>query len=194
MIKSFSYDDLRLPSGIIQSGSLSLAVSPQVNQLMNEVIDQLEGTINYNTIFSLVRKVVKKATGHERVGIGLALADLPSQLGAFWQVGGNFIIMNEVLLRALKAAKRPEREVNSFIFVILMHEYIHSIGYFEEIQARDLTSSICASLFNQDHPAFAIATTDPWQVYPFLMNIQTRGNSEMKVVHNFDTDSTSYII
>lgn len=173
---------------------LSSFVTKRTEELTTEVQDQLNEKTNYNSIFSLVRKVVKMATGNERVGIGLALADLPPQLGAYWEVGGNFIIMNENLLFALKAAKRPVQEVNSFIFVILMHEYLHSVGYLDENYARDLTSVICANVFSKDHPAYALATADPWKVYPFLMRVPPRGNGTIRIVPNFDTDSTPYIM
>ncbi|MEM0136761.1 MAG: hypothetical protein QXU18_16290 [Thermoplasmatales archaeon] len=149
---------------------------------------------NYNSIFSLVRKAVKSVLGKERVGLGLALADLPSQLGAFWEVGGNYIVMNRNLLDALRLAERPNKEINSFVFVILMHEYLHSLGILDEYKARVLTARICASIFEQGHPAYEIGTKDPWQVYPFLARIPNGNGRNLVIVNNFDSDNVPYIM
>ncbi len=130
----------------------------------------------------------------ERVGLGLALADLPSQLGAFWEVGGNYIVMNKNLLDALKYANRPRDEINSFIFVILMHEYLHSLGILDEYKARAMTARICATIFEEGHPAYELATKDPWQVYPFLMQVPNGKGENFKIIGNFDSDTVSYIM
>jgi hypothetical protein len=149
---------------------------------------------DYNTIFSLVRKTVKSVLGRERVGIGLALANLPAQLGAFWEVGGNYIVMNRNLLDALKHANRPREEVNSFVFVILMHEYLHSLGILDEYKARATVARICATIFEGGHPAYELGTRDPWQVYPFLANAPSGNGENLKIVENFDSDTVSYIM
>ncbi len=149
---------------------------------------------DYNSIFSLVRKAVKKATGRERVGIGLAIADLPSQLGAFWEVGGNYIVMNRNLLDALKVANRPPEEINSFVFVILMHEYLHSLGYLDEKVARSMTAKICSSIFDSNHPAYSLGMKDPWAVYPFLAYVPNGNGENFRIVNNFDSESVTYIM
>lgn len=149
---------------------------------------------DYNAIFVLVRKAVKKVIGRERVGLGLALADLPSQLGAYWEVGGNYIVMNRNLVNALKTSRIPTREINSFVFVILMHEYLHSLGVLDEYKARSLTAKICMSIFDEKHPAYELSTRDPWQVYPFLAYTPNGRNQYMEFVENFDSDTVSYIM
>lgn len=149
---------------------------------------------DYDSVFTLVRKAVKSVINKERVGLGLALADLPSQLGAFWEVGGNYIVMNRNLLDALKYARRPSEEINSFVFVILMHEYIHSLGELDEYMAREITAKICATIFEEGHPAFEMATRDPWQVYPFLMQVPNGNGENLRIINNFDSDSVSYIM
>ncbi|MCL6003278.1 MAG: hypothetical protein M0Z77_06890 [Thermoplasmatales archaeon] len=149
---------------------------------------------DYNSIFSLVRKAVKTFTGKERVGLGLALADLPSQLGAFWEVGGNYIVMNRNLLEALKYANRSKVDVNSYVFVILTHEYLHSLGVLDENMARTITAQICATTFEEGHPAFELGTRDPWQVYPFLAYAPSGKGENLRIISNFDSDSVSYIM
>jgi hypothetical protein len=161
---------------------------------LNRLGDSNGHNTDYNSIFSLVRKAVKSTIRKERVGLGLALADLPAQLGAFWEVGGNYIVMNRNLLYALKVANRSDTEVNSFVFVILMHEYLHSLGVLDENRAREMTARICATIFEEGHPAFEIGTKDPWQVYPFLMKIPNGNGGNLKFITNFDSDAVSYIM
>ena len=158
------------------------------------ISESSNSSTDYNSIFSLVRKTVKSVLGKERVGIGLALANLPGQLGAFWEVGGNYIVMNRNLLDALKHANRPIEEVNSFVFVILMHEYLHSLGILDEYKARATTARICATIFEEGHPAYELGTKDPWQVYPFLAYAPSGNGENLKIVENFDSDSVSYIM
>ncbi len=178
--------DLNLPL----KDSIHLDFSTELSKLSNVPPER----IDYNSIFSLVRKAVKSTTNKERVGLGLALADLPAQLGAFWEVGGNYIVMNRNLLDALKFAHRPVEEVNSFVFVILMHEYLHSLGVLDEYKARALTARICAAIFEEGHPAFEMGTKDPWQVYPFLMRVPSGNGENLRIINNFDSDSVSYIM
>jgi len=180
--------------GMLKDPSFNLLTKSFPKEFNRQVEQQLASNTDYNAIFSFVKRIVKISTGNERVGIGLALADLPSQLGAYWEVGGNFIVMNENLLRALKSMNRSTEEINSFIFVILMHEYLHSVGFLNEGSARGITAEICSHLFFTDHPAYVLGTTDPWKVYPFLIMTPTRGNGEIRIVSNFDMNSTPYIV
>ncbi len=156
-------------------------------------IPDLSPRMDYDALFMLVKETVRKSLGKERVGIGLALADLPNVLGAFWEVGGNYIVLNENLVRALRVAGKSEEEFNSFVFVILMHEYIHSLGFVDEAETRDLTGKICSSVFPEKHPAFVLGNSDPWEVYPFLKMLPRSGDPSLKFVSKFDSDSTSYI-
>src|SRR5579859_2607602 len=62
----------------------------------------LEGSADYDRVFSVVRAAVRRALGVERPGLGLALSDLPPGLGAYWQVTGNIIVMNEGLVQTMQ--------------------------------------------------------------------------------------------
>ncbi len=185
-----SIDVSRRGFDLTPQGQRRLDIPSELGRLSDLTTEKTD----YNSIFSLVRKAVKSVTNKERVGLGLALADLPSQLGAFWEVGGNYIVMNKNLLDALKYAHRPTAEINSFVFVILMHEYLHSLGVLDEYKARAMTARICATIFDEGHPAFEIGTKDPWQIYPFLAQVPNGNGENLRIVNNFDSDSVSYIM
>ena len=83
----------------------------------------LDAPLNFDHVFRVVRSTVRGVLGRERPGLGLALSDLPASLGAYWPVTGNLIVMNESLVDAMRAHARSPREFNSFVYVILAHEY-----------------------------------------------------------------------
>ncbi|MGC8645359.1 MAG: hypothetical protein ACP5UO_03710 [Thermoplasmata archaeon] len=165
-----------------------------IRESLSRVSGQYGEKVDFDSIFTLVRKAVKSYLGKERVGIGLALSSLPAGLGAFWEVGGNYIVMNRNLIGAMKSMGRSSLEINSLVFVILMHEYLHSLGVLDEAGARELTRRICSNFFPEDHPAYLLSEKDPWQVYPFLMTAPGGRGEEMEIVRQFDTNSTSYIM
>lgn len=155
--------------------------------------ESLDSVMDYDRIFSVVKKSVKAALGKERSGLGLALSNLPVTLGAFWQVGGNYIVMNEVLVKAMSHLTRSTREFNSFVYTILTHEYLHSVGYIDEYQARQMTALVAKHTFGSEHPAVVMSTGDIWKQYPELLTMQGGDGSILKIISRFDTDSTSYI-
>lgn len=154
----------------------------------------LDAEMDYDSIFSVVRKAVRYSIHMERSGLGLILSDLPPALGAFWEVGGNYIVLNESLVEVMRRMARSTREYNSYIFVVLAHEYLHAIGYIDEAEVRKVTASVTANAMGMEHPATAMASGDMWQMYPFLRFANGGRGSRARVVGKFDTESTrSYI-
>ncbi len=154
----------------------------------------LDAQMDYDSIFSVVRKAVRYSINRERSGLGLILSDLPAALGAFWEVGGNFIVLNETLVDVMRRMAKSTREFNSYLFVVLAHEYLHSIGYIDEAEVRKVTAMVTARAMGQEHPATAMATGDLWQMYPFLRFAEGGTGKRARVVGKFDTESTrSYI-
>jgi hypothetical protein len=149
--------------------------------------------MSYDSIFMIVKKAVKAVTGKERSGLGLALSNLPAGLGAFWQVGGNYIVMNEILINAMEKIAKNDFEFNSFIFTILIHEYLHSIGYYDESDARKMSHYVTITYFGKQHPAAVMSSDDLWRIFPQLRYIPGGDGSSMRIISKFDTDTTSYI-
>jgi hypothetical protein len=154
---------------------------------------ELDSEMDYDAIFSVVKKTVKQVVHRERAGLGLALAELPPTLGAFWEIGGNYIVMNEALIGAMTSLARNRTEFNSFIYSILTHEYLHSVGFIDEGEARILTAKVAVESFGEDHPASIISSAGPWAIYSDLLRVRGGNGSGLKIVSRFDSDSTSYI-
>lgn len=156
--------------------------------------ERLERSADYNTVFTVVRAAVRRVLGVERPGLGLALSDLPPQLGAYWQLTGNLIVLNEGLVDAMRAHARSPLEQNAFVFVLLAHEYLHAVGYWEENAVRRVTARVAREALGAEHPATRMAEGDLWQQYPFLAHASPGRGRHFRVVRGFDlASSDSYI-
>jgi hypothetical protein len=154
----------------------------------------LDAPADYDAVFRVVRDAVRHVLGIERPGLGLGLSNLPPQLGAYWQVTGNLIVMNEGLVNAMRANAETPTELNSFIYVILAHEYLHSLGYLNERSVRAVTARVTRTAFGPDHPATRMAHGDLWRLYPFLAYAPGGNGQRLKVVTKFDLDTTDRYI
>lgn len=158
-----------------------------------ELLDHCE---NFGDIFDLVKRTVKKALRRERAGLMLVLADLPLNLGAFHGVGGNSVVMNRSLLDLVVGSGIPRREINSFVYNILLHEYLHSLGYLDEAQVRKMTYRVSKEIFGDAHPATVVALRGPWSILPDHLKgaaMKGRGESSPELITDFDRSHRSYI-
>ncbi|MGQ9543260.1 MAG: hypothetical protein ACUVTM_04110 [Candidatus Bathyarchaeia archaeon] len=119
---------------------------------------RLDQCRDFTDIFSLVKRAVKEATGEARVGLMLVLVDLPGQVGAFHEVGSNSIVLNRRLLNSVIRSSRSFREVKSYIFSVLLHEYLHSLGHLDEFEVRELAGHIAKETFGEGHPTVKFST------------------------------------
>ena len=129
-------------------------------------VKRLDQSRDFSDIFALVKKAVKETITEARVGLMLVLADLPPQVGAFHEVGSNAIVLNRKLLNAVIKSCKSFREINAYIFSILLHEYLHSLGHLDEHEVKELSFQISKRILGENHPATEFIT---------------KGFSEMKI-------------
>lgn len=180
--------DNRIRKPVPSKGNIPLVSDPEPLYFQS-----LDNKMDYDKVFSVVKNSVRHVTGKERSGLGLALSDLPATLGAFWQVGGNYIVMNQVLIDAMSKLTGSIREFNSFVYMILTHEYLHSLGFIDEMEARKMTAEVAMKSFGKDHPAFTMSNGDLWTLYPQLRALNGGTGQSIRIIGNFDSSSTSYI-
>ncbi len=157
--------------------------------------EQLEECESYQDVFDLVKKGVKKVIRRWRVGLMLALEDLPLKIGAYHIVGSNWIIINRRLLEIVQHSK-IKKEVNSYLFLILMHEYLHSLGLTDEREVRSLTYRIAQELFGNKHPITYMALKGPAvQLGEADMRYATSFKElrDPELIPDFERTSRSYI-
>ncbi len=155
--------------------------------------EQIENCRNYGDVFDVVKRAVKETTGRERVGLMLYLGNLPLRVGAFHGLGSNGIVINRRLIELMSKSARSTTEMNSFTFTLLLHEYLHSLGYVKERQVRRLTLEISEEVFGRDHPATVMALQLPMpRIPPSEMQLRTR-DLELELVKDFERSNQSYI-
>jgi hypothetical protein len=176
------------PSRAPASPGLEVPLVPE------SVTRALASPASYDAVFRVVREAVHSVLGIERPGLGLGLSNLPPAVGAYWQVTGNLIVLNEGLVQAMRAYARSPLELNSFLYVILAHEYLHALGYLDEGAVRQVTARVTRAAFGADHPATRMAEGDLWTLYPFLSGAPGGDGRRLKVVTRFDLDTTQRYI
>jgi len=159
-----------------------------------DYVDKLDQCHNFQEIFSLVKRSVREALNVERTGLILYLRDLPIMMGAYHQIGTNGIIMNRTLLEQVVQTAASKREINSFIYNILLHEYLHTLGYINEREVRKLTYIVSEETFGPDHAVTKMATEGPWasiKINPFYA--PPPYEREVQIVRDFENPSHKYI-
>lgn len=117
---------------------------------------RLDEAENFAEIFGLVKESVEAALEKRRDGLMLALQYLPENLGAYYGLGSNFIVMNKALLEKFRDS-HSANDTKAYVFSVLLHEYLHSLGYVDEGLARALTHEICKASLGKGHMSTRIA-------------------------------------
>lgn len=127
-----------------------------------------------------------------RTGLNLILQGMPSNLGAYHALGSNMIVANKHILDYIKNTK-PKEDYNAYVFSILAHEYLHSLGIVDESVVKSMIFKLCGDLFGKEHKTTQFAI-DPLKVFPHIQEIDTR-KFEKKVtyVKKFGQNNISYI-
>ena len=149
---------------------------------------------DFNEAFELVKSVVMQKFQMHRAGLSLILQMMPSNLGAYHLLGSNVIVMNSYLLAAVKKIASSTEEYNSYMFMVLAHEYLHSLGVVDENTVRQMTYDLCRWMLGENHAATKMAKEDPSTLYPELKSVmQSRFSREFQVIQNFDKTNQTYI-
>ena len=117
-------------------------------------------------------------------------------IGAFYPIGSNIIVMNKAPLEvALKSTDK--RVFNAYCFHLLLHEYLHSLGYANEEDVRELTHEVCRLALGNDNPATIMAEKGIGAYFPkvtyFSQKFPLPRNLRIEIVRDFDRSSVGYI-
>ena len=117
---------------------------------MKTIKEDFENAKNMKDIFEVVKDSVKLTLNESRAGLDLGLTDLGNGhnelLSAYYPVGSNIIVLNKTPLKRI--SQTQPQLMKPYVFVVLLHEYIHSLGYLDERTARKLTLDITNKIFN----------------------------------------------
>lgn len=150
-------------------------------------------------IFEVVKYATKEVLKKERAGLMLGLADLGTSnkywIGGYWAVGSNAIIMNSIPLKRIEDT--DPKLFKPYMFNIMLHEYVHSIGVLDEERTRAITHQISIELFGENHVATKMAA----DISKFLPNLRYPGiewqpeakDFRVTLVQGFDKSNTRYV-
>ena len=149
----------------------------------------METCKDYGDVFAIVKRSVKKTLGLHRVGLMLLLGNLPINVGAFHPMGTNEIVLNRLLIKG-----KTGMNERSHVFAILLHEYLHSLGFEDEAQVRRLTYKVCLDNFGRNSPVVDAALTGPWADLTEEDWEQIEPELNLELVRNFERPDSGYII
>jgi len=156
---------------------------------------RLENAEGYGEVWEIVKATVKDSLNERRVGMMLFLDDLPLQLGAYHSLGTNNIVLNRALVNIVEATSKSKRLINSFVYVLLLHEYLHALGRPKELQVRPLVYKISRESFGSDHITSQLAELGPWSILKGIpldaMDVPKR---VIEIVKDFEKADKKYII
>jgi hypothetical protein len=154
-------------------------------------LDDAEG---YNKVWEIVKDTVKSALGKHRVGMMLFLDDLPLRLGAYHPLGTNNIVLNRGLVHIVEATTKSRPLRNAFVYVLLLHEYLHALGFVRESKVRRLVYEVSKESFGEDHVVSKLAKAGPWSLLKDipLDSIQIP-KRVMEIVKDFEKANQRYI-
>lgn len=155
-------------------------------------LDEAEGL---SEVWEIVKDTVKDSLREYRVGMLLFLDDLPLQLGAYHPLGTNNMVLNRALVDIVQAIRKSKRFVNSFVYSLLVHEYLHALGHISEVQVRSLVYEISRQCFDDDHIVTRLAEKSPWALLKDIpLNEIEAPRRTMEIVKDFEKSNQRYIV
>lgn len=154
----------------------------------------LSSAEGFDMIFEMVKAATESTLGMHRAGLTLVLGDIPNNVGAYHEMGSNAIVMNRNLLRIVEKLSKTRAKRNSYVFMILLHEYLHSLGYTSDRQVRTLGKQITDEFLGTRHLAGEMAVRPLDQFFPDMGKLSAfRDKGQYQTVRRFDSSSTPYI-
>jgi hypothetical protein len=80
------------------------------------------------------------------------------------------------------------------VYSILLHEYLHSLGFLDEREVRELTYRVTRETFGDDHITTGMATLGPWAYFGRLPYQRSATyQRETEVIREFEEPDQKYI-
>lgn len=156
---------------------------------------RLDNAQGYSEIWEVVKDTVKTVLGKQRRGMMLFLDDMPLRLGAYHPLGTNNIVLNRALVQIVEATATSKKLLNAFVYTLLLHEYLHTLGYVAETEVRPLVYRVSKACFGEEHIATRLAELGPWSILQGLPLDALRAPKQViEIVKDFETSNQRYIV
>ncbi len=149
-------------------------------------------------IFEDIKKLVYKTINRKRAGLMLGLAELGVYnglyIGAYHILASNYIILNKTPLYLLE--EKSDDLIYAYIYHLLLHEYLHTLGIVDERLCIELTYEISKREFGDDHLITILAKGGMKKVFPEIIyapiNFKMSSDQKIELVRDFDRSSACY--
>ncbi len=156
---------------------------------------RLDNARGYSEVWEIVKDSVKIALNKQRRGMMLFLDDMPLRLGAYHPLGTNNIVLNRALVQIVEAATESKKLLNAFVYTILLHEYLHALGYVRETKVRPLVYEVSKEFLGEKHIATQLAKSGPWSLLRGLpLDALKAPKRLMEIVKDFEKMNQRYIV
>ncbi len=148
---------------------------------------------NVAQIFTIVKELVTEYLGIEQAGLLVGMSDLgmlrQGFVGAFYSPDANTIIINKRPL-AKMLSQTPD-QYNNYLFHVVLHEYVHSLGLYDEAQTRQLVEQMTVHYFGESHPITQLT----WNIGRELKHYTDEMPKDINIefVEGIDRKNTDYI-
>ncbi|MHA1379506.1 MAG: hypothetical protein ACTSRG_14125 [Candidatus Helarchaeota archaeon] len=153
-------------------------------------------------IFEKVKRDVDKVLNRHRAGLSLGLVEMGFTRGEFiggmFFSGGTMILMNSTALKILISKNEIVDDiVLAYIYHILLHEYIHSLGCLNERECRKIVYYVTKEIIaDENDPARIMASRGIGAYFPEInyapLGYKMEKNLQIERVENFDKSSINY--
>ncbi|MCW4024193.1 MAG: hypothetical protein NWF01_04065 [Candidatus Bathyarchaeota archaeon] len=155
---------------------------------------ELDNAKTYAQIWNIVKDTAEYALSKRRGNLMLFLEDLPLQLGAYYPVGTNNIVLNRALVDIVEAQIKTKPTINALIYNLLLHEYLHALGEMSEKEVRHQVIEVAKKSFGENHIATELACKSPWILLKDLpLESVVAPKRVMEIVSDFEKTS-GYIV
>ena len=174
--------------------ALRVRIMSRERKKLEEYDSRLENAQNYGEVWEIVKETTRSSVGLFRVGIMLFLDDLPLNIGAYHPFGTNNIVLNRALVQVAEVATKSRKLVNAFVYVLLLHEYLHTLGHVAENDVRPLVNEIAKKSFGKDSIVTKLAEKGPWTLLKEIpLNAIQAPQRVMEIVKDFERSTQRYI-
>ncbi|MDO8508612.1 MAG: hypothetical protein Q7S27_02915 [Nanoarchaeota archaeon] len=127
---------------------------------MKKYDEKIRKSESLNEVFEIVKDIIADFTGYERNGIKLRILNLGTEnnrfVGGFYNYHTNVITINSEPIDNLFNSN--PKLVPYYVFHVLLHEYIHALGVYDEIRTRKIAYLISRKCFGEEHVLTQLAS------------------------------------
>ncbi len=149
---------------------------------------RLDNAKSYGEVWKIVQETAEYTLGKRRNSMMLFLDDLPLQLGAYYPVGTNNIVLNRALVDVVEASVTDKPTINALVYNLLLHECDLS-----EVGVRQNVVEVAKRSFGEQHIVTVLARKSPWVLLKDISLVPNAPKRVMEIVRDFEK-TCNYIV